>query len=80
MENYREEIVLWLNLCVKVNRIFWPNIQLFTSVNENLNMYIPILRKEEGKDQESIQSSTTPDPVHSMGKWHIQEGSAVAQW
>ena len=25
-------------------------------------MYIPILRKEDGKDQESIQSSTTPDP------------------
>ena len=24
--------------------------------------------KEEGKDQESIQSSTTPDPRHHMGK------------
>ena len=24
--------------------------------------------KEEGKDQESIQSSTTPDQVHHMGK------------
>ena len=24
--------------------------------------------KEEGKDQESIQSSITPDPVHRMGK------------
>ena len=23
--------------------------------------------KEEGKDQESIQSSTTPDPGHLMG-------------
>ena len=31
-------------------------------------MYIPVLSKEEGKDQEAIQSSTTPDPVHSMGK------------
>ena len=31
-------------------------------------MYIPILSKKDGKDQESIQSSTTPDPVHSMGK------------
>ena len=39
-------------------------------------MYIPILSKKDGKDQESIQSSTTPDPVHSMGKWHIQEGQA----
>ena len=28
----------------------------------------------EGKDQESKQSSTTPDPGHHMGKWqkHIQ--------
>ena len=25
-------------------------------------------RKEEGKDQESIQSNTTPDPGHHMGK------------
>ena len=25
--------------------------------------------KEEGKDQETIQSSTTPDPEHHMGKW-----------
>ena len=24
--------------------------------------------KEEGKDQESIQLSTTPDPGHQMGK------------
>ena len=25
--------------------------------------------KEEGKDQELIQSNTTPDPGHTMGKW-----------
>ena len=25
--------------------------------------------QEEGKDQESIQSSTTPDLGHWMGKW-----------
>ena len=25
-------------------------------------------RVKEGKDQESIQSSTTPDPGHRMGK------------
>ena len=25
-------------------------------------------KEEEGKDQESIQSSTTPDPGHHMGK------------
>ena len=24
--------------------------------------------KEEGKDEESIQSSTKPDPIHHMGK------------
>ena len=27
--------------------------------------------KEEGKDQESIQSNTTPDPGHHMGKFPI---------
>ena len=26
------------------------------------------ISQEEGKDQESIQSNTTPDPVHHMGK------------
>ena len=26
-------------------------------------------RQEEGKDQDSIQSSTTPDPDHRMEKW-----------
>ena len=25
--------------------------------------------KQEGIDQESIQSNTTPDPGHYMGKW-----------
>ena len=40
-------------------------------------MYIPILSKEEGKDQESIQSSTTPDPGHWLGKWQkLQESQA----
>ena len=40
--------------------------------------------KYEVKDQESIQSSTTPDPEHHMGKWkkhtrknHIQESQEV---
>ena len=34
--------------------------------------------KEEGKDQESIQSSTTPDPGHHMGKkHHTQESPEV---
>ena len=26
-------------------------------------------KKKGGKDQESIQSSTTPDPGYHMGKW-----------
>ena len=39
--------------------------------------------KEESKDQESIQSSNTPDPGHCMGKFqnrrkhHIQESEKV---
>ena len=31
-------------------------------------LLVDIQSKEEGKDQESIQSSTTPDPGHHMGK------------
>ena len=39
---------------------------------------------EEGKYLESIQSSTTPDPGHHMGKWqkhkknYIQENQEVS--
>ena len=28
--------------------------------------------KTGGKDQESIQTSTTPDPIYHMGKWQKQ--------
>ena len=31
-------------------------------------MYLTSLKYGEGKDQESIQSSTTADPGHRMGK------------
>ena len=41
--------------------------------------------RKEGKNQESIQSSTTPDPGYCMGKWkytlrksHIQESQEVS--
>ena len=37
----------------------------------NVNMYknnVPNPSKKCGKDQESIQSSTTPDPGYHMGK------------
>ena len=41
--------------------------------------------KEEGNDQKSIQSSTSSDPGHRMGKWqnikkkhHIQEVQEVS--
>ena len=43
-----------------------------------------IKSKEEGKDHESIQSSTTPDPGHHMGngkstrKYHTQESQEVS--
>ena len=76
MENYREEIVLWLIVCQGKQNFLTKYPTILTSLIENLNMYIPILSKEDVKDQESIQSSTTPDPVHSMGKWHIQESQA----
>ena len=47
---------------------------------------LPVLKtsKEEGKDQELIQSSITSDPRHHMGKWqntkkhHTQESQEVS--
>ena len=43
----------------------------------NLGWSAPLLlaykSKEEGKDQESIQSSATPDPGHHMGVTKSQE-------
>ena len=34
----------------------------------NPNQIISVQSKSKGKDKESIQSSTTPDPGHHMGK------------
>ena len=34
--------------------------------------------KEVGKDQESIQSRTTPDQGHHMVKYHIQKNQEVS--
>ena len=36
--------------------------------DHRVTVLFSIVSKEEGKDQESIQSSTTPDPGHCMGK------------
>ena len=33
------------------------------------SFFLSFENREEGKDQESIQSSTTPDPGNRMGKW-----------
>ena len=61
--------------------------QLFTFYGDSIMklwIFANIQRKEEGKDQESIQSSTTPDPGHHMGKrknagkHHIQESQEVS--
>ena len=39
-------------------------------IREIVNCILPIEKsKEEDKDQKTIQSSTTPDPRHHMGKW-----------
>ena len=39
------------------------------SKENTINRKVSVKSKEEGKDQESIQSSTTPDPEHHLGKW-----------
>ena len=40
---------------------------MFWLRNKKTNIYFK--SKEEGKDQESIQSSTPPDSGHHIGKW-----------
>ena len=46
-------------------------IQNNSNVIEIVSQNVPniaLYQSEEGKDQESIQSSTTPEPRHQMGK------------
>ena len=50
---------------------------MFISIENGVDRY---LSKKEGKYQESIQSSTTPDQGHHMGKWqkrNTQESQGV---
>ena len=46
-------------------------------VNKNMKrcgvlIYFGIQSKKDGKDQETIQLSTTPDPGYHMGKYMLQ--------
>ena len=41
----------------------------------NFHIIVCALSKKVGNDQESIQSSTTPDPGYHMGKTHEQQRS-----
>ena len=46
-------------------------IQNNSNVIELISQNVPnnaLYQSEEGKDQESIQPSTTPEPGHQMGK------------
>ena len=72
--------LIWYNLYLKYLTII---LSIFYKLHvKNVSM-------QEGKDQESIQSSTTPDPGHPghhMGKWqytikhHIQENQEVSSF
>ena len=53
-----------LYICLSVHENTPNNFQ----VTEPACLYWRYQRKEEGKDQESIQSSTTPDPGHGIEK------------
>ena len=59
-----------------------PNqLASYESIWSGFNISQDAKKSKEGKDQESIQSSTTPDPGHHMGKWqkhnHTQESQEV---
>ena len=51
---------LLMFVCIKIS--------FFRIKNQNENSSETIVYKEETKDQESIQSSTTPDPGHRIRK------------
>ena len=45
------------------------------------NLYTLASVQEEGKDDEPIQSNTTPDPGNNMGEWqkhHTHDGQEVS--
>ena len=51
-------------------RVFPENLRQFSSILANIWMLETTYEsKEEGKDQESLQLSTTPDQGHHIGKW-----------
>ena len=57
----------------KKDGIFMNNVTVYTLTNQTLISILieplfGILIAQSKKDQESIQSSTTPDPGHHMGK------------
>ena len=73
-------LVLWWLLSGAVNAMISEPISddkppqkiliLMQFVKIFISSQIRVLQsREEGKDQESIQSSTTPYPRHHMGKW-----------
>ena len=61
-------------------QIIYPTLIMFCTAL----IYLKYQSKYKNKDQESIQSSTTPDLEHHMGKWQntrkyrIQESQEVS--
>ena len=64
--------MLWLqNLSWSFGHLINLQIRIYANQKEKFNE-----NKQEGKDQESIQSSTTPDPGHHMGRWQEHKGTS----
>ena len=56
----------WSHFVVSLSKTLYPHCLI---VILHSKLWFQNKSKEEGKDQESIQSSTTPDPGYRIGKW-----------
>ena len=72
------------NVTINTNKNLPDDRMLHTVLTYPMTSFRGYKIKQEGKDQESIQSSTTPDPGHHIGKgqntrkYHIQESQEVS--
>ena len=63
--------IIWLEyIGLRTVKVFTLDPWSGTKAIRSISTFVyKITSKKEGKDHESIQSSTTPDPERHMGKW-----------
>ena len=67
-ELFRLDSIKWLNLNKAAQRIKHLCVLIHIRFKGEAGTVKHVLSKKDGKDQETIQSSTTSDPGYHMGK------------